>query len=90
MLEVCGAVFVGWSSYCDELNLAVRNGFVHIGGELQPADFNIALDDLVEARLVNRDNPVIQIGYFLLVNINAQDIVTYIGKQRACYQADIP
>jgi len=67
MLQVCRAVFVRRCANRDKLHLAVCNCPVHIGGEVEPANFNVADNHIVETGLMNRDDPFLEVGDFGLV-----------------------
>jgi hypothetical protein len=56
---------------------------------LQPPFLDIAIDDLVEARLVDRDLSLLQSLDFLFVDVDADDIVAEVGEARAGNQADV-
>src|SRR5207253_197558 len=73
----------------DENRAAGANRFGKIGAELQAPLADVAVDDLVEAGLVDRDLSLLQSLDFFGVDVDAADVVTEVGQARAGDQADV-
>jgi len=73
----------------DENRAARTDRIGKIGAELQPSLGDVAIDDLVQARLVDRDFPLLQRVDFLGIDVDADDIVAEISETCAGNQADV-
>jgi hypothetical protein len=51
--------------------------------------FEIALNHLFKARLVNGRLPSLQAGDFILINIEAGDCMAHLGKASSCDESDV-
>ena len=89
VLQVGRAVFVRRCAHGDELQGAVLDGFLGIGGKGQAAGFNRMLHDVIQARLVNGDLAVLQLFDFALVDIHAQHVVPHVRQAGTRHQANI-
>jgi hypothetical protein len=73
----------------DEHRLGVRHRRVEVGGEGQAPGAMVALDQLTEARLVDRDFAGLKAGDPTAVDVDADDGVAEIGQARTGNEADI-
>jgi hypothetical protein len=73
-----------------EDRVAMLGGLGVRGGEAEPAGLGVALDQLVEARLVDRDLTVAQAGDLALVHVGADHVVAVIGEARSGDQSHVP
>src|SRR5690348_4821588 len=73
----------------DKDKLGVRQSLGVAGREMQAACAHVALDHLLQARLINRQNALLQALDFFRNNINAGHAVAHIGEARASNEADI-
>src|SRR6266852_6568866 len=60
-----------------------------VGGETEPAFFQIAPDQLFESRLINRNLALEQLRDSFRVDIDADDLVAAFGVAGAAYQSDV-
>ena len=61
----------------------------HVGGELQASGRHVALDDLLHARLVDRDPAVVEDADLAFVEIEADDVVAHLRQTGTRDEADI-
>ena len=80
MLQIGRAVFLGRRAHGDHQDLAMRNRLGHIGGEVQPAGRAVARDHRVQARLVNRHAPSLQLCHARRIAVEAQHTKAQIGQ----------
>src|SRR5439155_13325786 len=83
------AISLGRRPDRDENRAARADRFRQVGAELQPPLADVAIDDLVEARLVDRDFSLLQRLDFFCVDVDADDIVAEISEACAGNQADV-
>src|SRR5205085_5290533 len=67
----------------------VGDGLLDLGREGQAAFLDVALDELLEAGLVDRDLTGFESRDLSLVDIDARDVVSALGKTRTGNQADV-
>ena len=89
VLEVGRAVLVGGRADRDHLEQAVRDAFGGIGREPQPALGHVALDQLVEARLVDGHLAAIETLDLARIDVDADDLVARIGEARSGDQSNV-
>ena len=87
--EVGGAVFVGRRADGDEDDLRAGDGRGHVGGELEAPLRLIALDELVEAGLVDRKDVLLESFDLGDVEIGAVHVIAGLGETGADDQADV-
>ena len=88
-LTVSGGTFSRRSAYSYEMNSGSLCCFLDVSRETQSAFFGILENHFFQARFVNRQNAFLQIFNFLLINIDANNMIAHFGKTCACHQADI-
>jgi hypothetical protein len=71
----------------DEVGLAYRG--IVAGGELQPSSGDVALDEIIQARLVDGHYAFFQLGDFFLADIDAGDVGAEFREAGAGDEADI-
>ncbi len=89
VFQVGRAVFVGRRAHGDELHVAVRHAGCHVRRELQAARRAVAVDQLLQARLVDRYAAGVEQIDLLLVDVEAEHVVAQLRQARAGDQADI-
>ena len=89
VLEVGRAVLAGRGADGDELDRAVRDRALDVGGEVQPARGHVARHHLVEAGLVDRQPAALQGGDLVRVDVQAQHVVAHVGEAGAGNQPDV-
>ena len=89
VLEIGGAVFVGRRADRDELEQAVLDAFRRVGREVEAPGGEIALEQIVQPRLVDRRLAALEHLHFALVDIHAQHVVADLGEARTRDQADV-
>ena len=89
ILQVGRAILVGRGAYGDELDHAMLRALSHIGRESQSACGHVALDHILQTRLVNRDAALLKSVDLVRVHVHAQHIVTHFSQAGACHQAHI-
>jgi hypothetical protein len=80
---VGGTVFIGRGTDGDELDGAEAHAFLDVRREMQPLRLDIALHDLLQAWLEDRNLAAQQEIDLALIEINTQHIVAHFGKTRA-------
>ena len=73
----------------DELHLRMGHGLCAVGGEAQAAVVAVALDDVVQARFVDRHLAAVEHGDAPGVQIQAEHVVAHVGQAGRRDQADI-
>jgi hypothetical protein len=68
---------------------AVRDGHADIGGELQAARGRVAVHDLVQARLVDRDLALVEHLDLARIHVQADDVVAHLGQAGPGHQSDV-
>ncbi len=89
VLHVGGAVLVGRRADGDELERAMRNRRVDVGGEVQPPGGDVARDHRLEAGLVDRHAALIQDLDLARVDVEAQHVVADLGETGAGDEPDV-
>ena len=74
---------------CDKYRVRFRNRRGQIGGEIQPAGFDVGGHQRIEARLEERNPATPQSRDLVTILVHAGDLVTEIGETRARYQPHI-
>ena len=87
--QVGRAVFVRRRADRDELEQAVRDAFRRVGRELEAPLVDVALDEHVEAGLVDRDLALLQALDLARVDVDADDVVAGFRQAGARDQADV-
>ena len=82
VLKIGGAVFIRRSADGDEQNVGRRNRRADVGRETQASVLLVALDEILETRLVDRKNVLLQAFDLRLDHVGADDIVA--GLRQAC------
>ena len=67
----------------------MRDARCEVGSELQSAAGAIALDHVVEARLVNGDFAALEHGDLAWVHVHAQHVIAHVGEAGASDQPDV-
>ncbi len=83
------AVLVRRSSYRNELKKTVFNALHGVGGEFDSTGFGVALDQRIQAGLVNGDLTPVQALDLACVNVYTNDMVACIGQTGARDEADV-
>ena len=89
MPKISGAVLVGRRTHGDEDDVRGSNGRSDVRGEGQPALFLIALDVVVQTRLVDGKDIIPQSVDLLLIHIRADDCIACLGKAAPHNEPDI-
>ncbi len=89
VLHVGAAILVRRRADGDELQRAVRDGAVDIGGELQPAGRHVAANHGFQSGLVDRHATLLQHVDLGSVDVEAQHVIADFGQARAGDQPDI-
>src|SRR6185436_16021892 len=89
VLEIGRAVLVGRRADCDELKQAVLDAFRRVGREVDASSREIALQQLVETRLIDRRLAALEHLHLALVDVDAQDCVPDLREARTGDQADV-
>ena len=87
--EIGGAVFVGRSADSDEHDFSAGDGRGHIGGEFEASLRLIALDELVQAGLVDRKDVLLQSFDLGDIEIGAVHVIAGLRETGAYDQADV-
>ena len=77
------------SRHGDENDLRIIDAFLGAAGETQSLRGNIAVDDFLKARLVDRDFAGLQRFHFSRVVIDADDVMADVGETSAGHQTDV-
>ena len=88
--EVGRAVGLGRRADADEDEESPLHRLVEVRGELEPLLLDVALDQLLETGLVDRDLARAEEVDLLLVEVDAGDIVPGLGEARSRDEADVP
>jgi len=89
VLQVGRTVLVRRRADRDELEQAMLDAALDIGRKLQAAGLHVALDVVVEPRLVDRHFAVVQALDLVLVDVHAHDVVARLRHAGAGDQADV-
>ena len=89
VLQVGRAVLARRRADGDELHLAVQGGGARVGVEAEAPGGGIALHDLGQAGLVDRQAAFLQHRDLVGVDVEAEDIVADIGEAGARDEADV-
>jgi hypothetical protein len=89
MLQIGRAVLVRWRPDGDELQRAVRDRRLDVGRELKAASGNIALNDLEEPGLVNRQATGLKHPDLFSIQVQTQDVVAHFGKAGTGDETDV-
>ena len=89
VLEVGVAHLIAGRAHADEDHLGVGVGLGLVGGEVQAAGLVVALDQLVEARLVDRADAVLELLDLLGVHVEAGHLVADVRKAGAGDESDV-
>ena len=89
VLEVGRTVLVGRGADRREDHLYLVEARAEVGGEVQPACADIACDELVEPRLVNRNDALQQAVDFFTVGVHAGDVESHLGEACARDQSHV-
>jgi hypothetical protein len=89
VFHVGRAVFARRRADCDELQHAVRHARRHVGREGQAAGLAVALDDRLQARLVDRDPAGVQRRDLGRIHVQAEHVVAHVRKAGARDEPDI-
>ena len=87
--EVRGAVLLGRRAHRDELEQAVPDTFDRVRREPEAPLVGVAPDELLETGLVDRDFALLQPGYLVRVDVDAQNLVASVGEAGAGDEADV-
>ncbi len=83
--QIGGADLVRRRTHGNQLEQPVLDPRLRVRGDLQPTGLRIASDQRVEPELMNRHVALVQPGNLPDVHVDAQDIVSGIGKTRPCH-----
>src|SRR5690606_17914882 len=89
VLEVGFTVHAGGRADADKDELGVLDCFFVAGGEAQAASGDVAVDDFLQARLINRHNAFAKILDLLFADVERGDAVAEIGEAGASHQPDV-
>ncbi len=89
ILQISGAIFIRGSSDCNELDIAMRDTGGHVGGEMYAPVCAVALDDLLQARFVDRQLASVKDINFLVIDIEEEYVVAVFAKTGASDKTDI-
>ena len=89
VFQIGRTIFTWRSTDSNERYFASSDGRRQIGGEAQSLFFEVALDDHVQARLVNGQDAFFQIFDLFYIHIHAADVQTYICQTGTSDQANI-
>jgi hypothetical protein len=87
--QIRRAIFIGRRTHSNQLQQAVSHAFLRIRREPQASGFRIALDDLVQPRLVDRNFAFPEHVDLARIDIDTQHLIARIGKARAGDQAHV-
>ncbi len=87
--EVGGPIFFGRRADCDELEEAVPDTSFGIDGEPEAALVEVAADQVLEPRLVDRHLALLQARHLVRVDIDAQHLIARIGKTGTGDETDV-
>ncbi len=87
--QIGRAVFLRWRAHRDELHQSMLDAFGHVGGEVQAPRGTIALDHLLQPRLVDRDAAVVEDAHLALVHIETHHVVADLREAGPGHQADV-
>jgi hypothetical protein len=87
--KIGGAVFVRRCSDRDEDDICMPNRAWNVGRELETTTGLIALHELLEARLVDRQDVLLQPFDFLVIDVGADDFISGLGNACANDQPDV-
>src|SRR5205085_6149197 len=79
----------GRRAHGDEDDVAVADGVRGVGGELQPAGRVVGLDHRLQARLVDRNDAVVEAFDLRRVDVDAHDVMADLRQAGAGDEADI-
>jgi hypothetical protein len=89
VLQVGRAVFVGRGADGDELQHAVGDGGLDVGGEAQAAGGDVLLHHGFEARFVDRDAALVEDADLGRVEVEAEHVVADVGQAGAGDEPDV-
>ncbi len=89
VLQVCAAVLTGRRAHGDEHDFGACDALGVVRGEAQPAVADVALQELLEARLVDGHDPAFQPVDLGLIDVDADDGVPALGEASSGNQADV-
>jgi hypothetical protein len=89
LFEIGAAVGQGRCPDGDEDHVGFGDGFLEIGHEMEPSAPDVARDDMIESRLVDRNLPFLEPVDAPGVDIDAEHVVAEVRQARAGNQAHI-
>ncbi len=87
--EVGLAIHAGGGAHSDEGELGIRQRLGVVGGEGETTAPNVALDELLQSRLVDGHDALLEFLDFLFVNVQTDHLVAQVGEACACYQTHV-
>src|SRR5947207_15737459 len=89
MAQIGRTVFIRLCADSNKIYIRARHCFGKRRGVAQSALADVARDDLIEARLMDRQIPALQTLDLGDIVVDTNDRVAHFGKARAGYQADV-
>jgi len=89
MSQISGPVLIGRRADSNELHCAMGDGLGGVMGESQPARCHVALDDISEPGLMNRDATRIEQLYLASIQIQANYEIAHFRQASPRDQAHI-
>ena len=83
VFQISAAILVRRGTHRDELDGAMSYGRTDIGRKRQPTGIDVALYDLLQPRLVDRDSAALQQLDLGRIDIQAQHVVAQVRQARA-------
>jgi hypothetical protein len=89
VLQVGRTILVRWRADGDELQQAVRDGFLDVGGEPQAARVDVRLDHRIQTRLEDRNPAFLENADLVRIEVETEHVVADVGQTGSRNQTDV-